>query len=576
MQKIAKQFMSGFLAASMIASTIANHAVTAIARPEQISFSYKEITLYKGTQYETTGWDITGIEGYSDGDTIVIPNELTDNMGNTKNVIALGTGENLQGIFKETDVEDVSVSLGSNIIYLYADTFSDAHGITSVDTSNNKYFSADENALYFGNQQLIRYLNPVKQSFTVPDNIKTITNMDNTEFDTLDLNNVTMIWDNALYGADIDTLVINDAVSQRSNQYEILNGAFVNNFESNGSTYDVYANGDILAHDNMLVKVAADADLSNFDFSQFTSASPYAFNSIEQMDKLRGTNGFDEMIKGTVFTFYRSATTGTNGSFYVNGQTGFCYEFGKNDPKEVGNSVEYTENIDSENYNKVAALLYFGAPNNGTGLFEDCFGMSYEEVANSEEAQRYGNAAINVTSALLYEIVSRDALENAGVSDAMIEQVQGIGGHKVFTEENVSKYINALKEIINNAKDFTIPELVTDNGDNNFTIPVGLDWDWSDDENAFVCKPFIIKSDMDYLMTVENADDNTKKIKVRIASEEETDPLYNGNNNRTADLSDTFKTNTQVVLVSEGLPESVTFQKELKKIIAKRKHQPPE
>lgn len=381
-----------------------------------------------------SGYAVTGIEpsAITDGN-VTIPAEI-----NGTAVTQLGVSSQSYTFLGRQPVKKLVI--GKNVKGATAYAFFGARELEEIEIDEGNralHFDEAERILYGsagGNGILIKYLSPTAVTdYTMPEDMTRIFNMDHAEFGTLDLNNVTRIEKLTFAGTEIDTLKIKDV--SVSGGYDILYGASVGEFDADGSaTYE--SDGKALWKDGRLIKLAVGGEFDDGYFDQFTSISPYAFNSIAEYNALQDMLPA-ELTKNVVFSFFSQ----DEGVFIVNGEISFCYNYDKKVPTSVGSSTEYSENIDEKKYEKIKALMYVGVPFNGTGLFEEVFGEDYESVASDPDITLYGNAALNVVSAVLYHTIDgKEPLEIRGV------------GHGPFTEENVEEYRSRLLEAVREYK----------------------------------------------------------------------------------------------------------------------------
>lgn len=377
-----------------------------------------------------SGYAITGIEpsAIADG-TVTIPAEINGTV-----VTQLGVSSQSYTFLGRRPVKKLVI--GKNVKGATAYAFFGARELEDIkiDEENRAlHFDEAERILYGsagGNGILIKYLSPtVETDYIVPESMMRIFNMDHAVFGTLDLNNVTRIEKLTFAGTEISTLKVKNV--SVSGGYDILYGASVGEFDADDSA--VYgSDGKALWKDGRLIKLAVGGEFDDGYFNQFTSISPYAFNSIAEYNALQNILP-EELTKDVVFSFFSQ----DEGVFVVNGEISFCYNYDKKVPTSVGGSTEYSENIDETKYEKIKALMYVGAPFNGTGLFEDVFGEDYESVASDPDITLHGNAALNVVSAILYHTIDgKEPLEIKGI------------GYGPFTEENVAEYRSRLLETV--------------------------------------------------------------------------------------------------------------------------------
>ncbi|SEA82677.1 hypothetical protein SAMN05216349_1332 [Oribacterium sp. KHPX15] len=223
------------------------------------------------------------------------------------------------------------------------------------------------------------------------------------------------------------------------------------------------------------------------------------------------------MIKDVVFSFYDQGEA----VFYVNDEIGFCYNYDRWMPGRVNSKNGYTlssSGLSESQYNNVKKLMYYGVPNDQTGLFEEVLGVSYDSVKGSFEN---GDAALNVVSSLLYRFVTDGAHEPS--------EIKGIDGY-VFTEAKVAAYRNALLNAIQN--DTAERGNVSFNADEDIVFTLQDDGTYMSNE-----------------VTVTASDDADHTLKLT------TEGI-------TVNGSDEFTTGTKICFVSDSEPTEIKFTTE--------------
>lgn len=417
MYKKVSKTVTRILAGALCVTTVCGNSASAFAANDMFQVATA------GSGYAITGIHKNAVVGGA----VTIPDTI-DGI----DVIQLGSSGQSYTFLGRNEVEKLTI--GKNVKGATTYAFYGAKDLAEIEiSSDNHALQFNDNILRGksgGKGILIKYISPApKTDYTVPDDIARIFNMDYAQFQSLDLNAVTRIEKFTFAGSEIDNLKIKDAALNSS--YDVLYGATVNSFDATGSTlYE--SDGKALWKDGRLIKLAYGADFEDGYFDQFSSISPYAFNSIAEYQNLQNMLP-ESLTKNVVFSFF----TQDEGVFIVNNEVSFCYNYDKKVPTNVGDSTEYSPDIDSEKYEKIKALMYVGVPFNGTGLFEEVFGEDYENVAADPETTRYGNAALNVVSAIIYNTVDK----------ANPAEIKGIG-HGPFTQESVTEYKQRLIEAI--------------------------------------------------------------------------------------------------------------------------------
>ncbi|WP_031551846.1 SpaA isopeptide-forming pilin-related protein [Oribacterium sp. FC2011] len=462
---------------------------------------------------------ITYVTGITSGDTadgvLVIP----DDLGET---IFLGDPNGTKTFLGNNDVS--TLVIGDNVwgVTSSAFTYADALSTIIVPETNTSFVAAAEGLYGYisdNNYSLIKYYsgNP-RQDFVMPDYTTMVISADDAEFATLNLNRVSTVYPLTFAGTSIDTLVITNDVTNAAadvaESSDILYGAKVGSFAASGAFQTNY-DGSILSKNGRIIKFSEYAD-SSVDVSGYTSISPFAFTSLSQYEAIRG-NLPDEMIKDVVFSFYDQGEA----VFYVNDEIGFCYNYDRWMPGHVNNKNGYTlssSGLSESQYNNVKKLMYYGVPNDQTGLFEEVFGVSYDSVKGSFEN---GDAALNVVSSLLYRFITDSAHEPS--------EIKGIDGY-VFTEAKVAAYRNALLNAIQN--DTAERGNVSLNADKDIVFTLQDDGTYMSNE-----------------VTVTASDDADHTLKLT------TEGI-------TVNGSDEFTTGTKICFVSDSEPTEIKFTTE--------------
>lgn len=412
--------------------------------------------------------------------------------------------------------------LGKNVQGLSGYALYGANSLESIELhpDHTSWFKTDDHILMSENPAmpfLIKYFPAApQQDYTVPESLTTVWNMDHARFDTLDLNNVTDMLKMSLAGTEIATLKLGDVQVEND---EILYGAIVKEFDASEST--IYeSDGKALWAGDKLIKVAAGAEFEDGYFSRFTKASPYAFNSVPEYLAIADSLP-ESATKNVVFSFFSQDA----GVFVVNGEVSFCYNYDKKVPTSVGDVEEYSPNIDAKKYDQIRALMYVGVPFNGTKLFEETFGMPYEDAVSDPDVQIHGDVALNIVSALIYDIID----------GKMPSIINGIG-HGPFTDEAVEAYKTALQDAVAHYERYNFtPSFALENN----TIAFHRDGD------QYASDPIVINTvdgtgaiNENYLYTINI----------------ETDGISVKDSKQTS-----FQTGEEVVLTSDTKPADVVF-----------------
>ncbi len=379
---------------------------------------------------------VTGITSGSVADGVLV---VPDDLGDT---IFLGDPSGTKTFLGDKDVS--TLVIGDNVwgVTSSAFTYADSLSTIIVPETNTSFVAAAEGLYGYisdNNYSLIKYYagNP-KQDFIMPDYASMVISADGAEFATLNLNQVSTVYPLTFAGTSIDTLVItndvNNAAADVAESSDILYGAKVGTFMASGA-FETNYDGTILSKNGRIIKFSEYAD-SSVDVSEYTSISPFAFTSMAQYEDIRG-NLSDDMIDDIVFSFYDQGEA----VFYVNDEIGFCYNYDKWMPGSVNNKNDYTlstSGLSESQYNNVKKLMYYGVPNDQTGIFAEVFGTDYDSVKGTFAN---GDAALNVVSSLLYRFVTNGSHEPS--------EIKGIDG-TVFTDAKVAAYRNALLNAIQN------------------------------------------------------------------------------------------------------------------------------
>lgn len=387
------------------------------------------------TENHQDGIAVTGIdqEAVSDG-VVTIPAEIDG-----KTVIRLGSTEGAYGFLGRLPVEKLVI--GENVSAITSNAFFGANDLAEINTEQNARFKVENGAFLAANGKvLIKYLSPTERTdYSVPDSVTTVYNMDHAEWDTLDLNDVSKMYQLTLAGSDIGTLNIGSDLTA-NNGHDILYGATVGTFTTEDDS-GYRTNGDALWRDDRLIKLSVGAGAGNLDttfFEDFKSISPYAFNSLAQYQELESSIP-EHLVKNTVFSFFSQ----NDAVFMINGEISFCYDYEKEVPTTVGEAVDYSPAVDEEKYNQIKALMYVGVPFDGTGLFEEVFGVPYSEIAGNPDETAHGDAALNAVSAMVYHVI--DGVEP--------KEIRGTG-YGVFDEAAVAAYMDGLKKAVEHYEDY--------------------------------------------------------------------------------------------------------------------------
>lgn len=402
----------------------------------------------------SSGYAVAGIRdsAVKDG-LVVIPDEIDKTP-----VTQLGAQDQTSTFLGQSGV--TRLVIGKNVRGATTTAFYGAEDLREIEISpeNKGTLAFDEEAGVLratagGSGILIKYLSGnERKSYRVPDGTGRIFNMDHAQFDTLDLNQVTSVEHISFAGTEIDTLVVGNAAVRTRTSPDILYGASVGKFDASGSI--LYgSDGNALWHEGRLIKVAAGADFPDGYFERFDSVSPYAFHSIAQYQNLKAKLP-EKLTKDVVFSFYNQNAA----VFMVNGEISFCYNYNLGVPTHVGNPVDYSQDIDGEKYEKVKALMFVGVPYDGTGLFQEVFGLEYKEVSSDSQVMEYGDAALNAVSSVLYETLD-------GITP---DRIRGVG-YGIFTEERVKEYLSRLKEAVEHYDQYSFtPEFSVHGGTLSF------------------------------------------------------------------------------------------------------------
>lgn len=413
--KVIAPMMSAVLGVSLLCGT----GLTSFAFTEQSGFQVEDHGSGLAVEGITDAAVVNGV--------VTIPDTLNGKnvtfLGNADmaktflgklSVVEKGEGSNKQEI-KSIEVNDNvnKLVIGKNVAGVSRYSLYGTTNLSEieVDEANNTFQMLNDQSLT-GNiangKALIKQLQGTDEDIKLDDAIKTIHSMDHLNFGTLDLNNASKMLLYSLTGSTIDTLIIRQPITlMDGNGNDILLGADVGAFETDpASGYNT--DGQMLSKGNRIIKFTTDASVSDQGyFDGFTSISPYAFTSIAQYQEMSPYLP-ESLTKNVVFSFFNQDM----GAFIVNGEIGFCYDFGAQVPTSVGSSKEYSASVDAKKYDQIRALMYIGVPYDATGLFEDTFGVPYEEYRQNAETKLYGDVGLNAVSAAVYKVLDNVTPQN--------------------------------------------------------------------------------------------------------------------------------------------------------------------
>ena len=425
--------MCGILALSSPIQTLATESITHV----EAGFSYGD---YKNEALGVDGYGIVKADttALSDGSgTLIIPDYV-----NGKKVLYL-----YENFMSKTGADKVEI--GAEIIGM-DDAFFEAKELREITSRNARFTtSTDDPALYNAatHNYLLDYPSAASDggNYEVNEATKVIYSMDNASFDTLNLRNTDTMGKRVLCGTEVNKIIMADNIrTSSSNGITTLTlpglhaGEFVLTEAESGSY--LQTDGQVLfTIDGRLIKISSEVT-EGINWSQFSSIDNNAFDSMAQYWSL--SESIPQYLKkDVVFHFYNQ----NNGVFILNDQIAFCYDSDKHIPDSVTDSADFSGIIDGANYDKVKAVMFVGVPYDGTGLFEEIFGVSYTDALQDVNMSRGGNAALNAVSSVIWELV------DGKPSDI----IDGIGSTSYFTSENIKSYINALKEAADNAASYT-------------------------------------------------------------------------------------------------------------------------
>ena len=506
MRKRTRKVLSGLLA-GVVCLTAAYTGHTAYAEGNEFL-----------TTSDSSGVTITGITdaAVKDGK-VTIPDQLDGT-----DVVGLGKEGTSRSFLDGKDVE--TLAIGKNVRKLTLYSLYDTPGLKKIEVADGSVFSTDDEGTALtvtgGSGKILLKVCPAAvNSYHVPDDVNTIWNMDHMTLSELELSHTAELRKLALAGTEIGTLSIENAKSSENNT-DILYGTTVKAFNTDDSTlYETDGKALWTKADKKLIKVAAGADFEDGYFSRFSDASPYAFNSVPEYLKIAGSLP-ESATKNKVFSFYSQ----NDAVFMVNGEVSFCYNHDKSVPGSVGDSTEYSKNIDQTKYDQIRALMYAGVPVDGTGLFKKTFGMSYEEAMDLEEVKEHGDAALNTVSAVLYKI-----LDNAEP-----DTIRGTG-FGPFDADLVAIYRQSLLKAVEDYKDY--------NFEPNFTLADNT-ISFHRSGNGYESDPFTIHT---VNQSGEEADNYVYTINIT------TDGIT------TKDGNTSFRTGEEVTLVTNSEPDALAF-----------------
>lgn len=425
--------MCGILALSSPIQTLATESITHV----EAGFSYGD---YKNEALGVDGYGIVKADttALSDGSgTLIIPDYV-----NGKKVLYL-----YENFMSKTGADKVEI--GAEIIGM-DDAFFEAKELREITSRNARFTtSTDDPALYNAatHNYLLDYPSAASDggNYEVNEATKVIYSMDNASFDTLNLRNTDTMGKRVLCGTEANKIIMADNIrTSSSNGITTLTlpglhaGEFVLTEAESGSY--LQTDGQVLfTTDGRLIKISSEVT-DGINWSQFSSIDNNAFDSMAQYWSL--SESIPQYLKkDVVFHFYNQ----NNGVFILNDQIAFCYDSDKHIPDSVTDSADFSGIIDGANYDKVKAVMFVGVPYDGTGLFEEIFGVSYTDALQDVDMSRGGNAALNAVSSVIWELV------DGKPSDI----IDGIGSTSYFTSENIKSYVNALKEAADNAASYT-------------------------------------------------------------------------------------------------------------------------
>jgi len=483
----------------------------------------------------------SGHEGYSvvkadasafSGDSLVIPESV-----NGKDVIHLSSNF-LSGSGAR------KVEIGKNIIGMNADAFFEAEDLEEI-TSNSKAFtvSVDDPALYtYQHSFLLDYPSAASngESYTVHEGTKVIYSMDNAAFGSLNLMKADTLAKHALAGTTASELVMADNVRTTTgsgNTRLSLPGVHTGEFSLTSADSGSYLHTDgesLYTDDGTLIKLASSVT-DGVDWGRYQEIDTDAFDSMAQYWGLSDSIP-ENLKKDKVFHFYNQ----NNGVFIVNDQTAFCYNSDMHIPDRVTDSADFSSIIDGANYDRVSAVMFVGVPYDGTGLFDEIFGVSYEDVIQDAEMSRNGNAALNAVSSVIWELV------DGRPSDI----IDGSGDTSYFTEENVQAYMEALRDAATHPGDYTFSPA--------FEIEGGILTFREQDDGTFLSDPFKVAA-------VDGNGIRNDGYKIQMTLSGEGFSIYGSD-------SMNFASGTEIRLASEKKPEgqplSFTYERGILKYYA--------
>lgn len=495
-------------------------ATTAISQVEN-GISYTD---YAGSGHE--GYSVVETDASAlTGDTLVIPESV-----NGKDVIHLGSN-----FLSKSGARKVEI--GKNIIGLSADAFFEARQLEEI-TSNSRAFavSDDDPALYtYQHAFLLDYPSAASDGndYTVHEATRAIYSMDNADFGRLDLGKADTLTKHALMGTKASELAMADNMQTTMGSSSVrlsLPGLHAGSFSLTSAGAGSYLRTDgesLYTSDGTLIKLASGVE-SGVDWSVYREIDTDAFDSMAQYWSLSNSIP-DSLKRDKVFHFYNQ----NNGVFIVNDQTAFCYNSNLHIPDKVTDSADFSSVIDGANYDKVNAVMFVGVPYDGAGLFEEIFGVSYEEAIQDAEMSRNGNAALNAVSSMIWELV------DGKPSDI----IDGVGNTSYFTEENVRSYTAALREAASHPGDYTFSPA--------FEIDGGILIFREQKDGTFLSDPFRVAA-------VDGNGDRNDNYKIHMTLSGEGFGIYGSS-------SMDFLTGDEIRLTSktkpEGQPLSFTYEK---------------
>ncbi len=528
MKKKRAKIVAGSLCGILVmTSPIQSIATTVISQVEN-GISYADYASSGHEGYSVVKADASALSG----DSLVIPESV-----NGKDVIHLSSN-----FLSRSGARKVEI--GKNIIGMNADAFFEAEDLEEI-TSNSRAFtvSVDDPALYtYQHSFLLDYPSAASngESYTVHEGTKVIYSMDNAAFGSLNLMKADTLAKHALAGTTASELVMADNVrttTGNGNTRLSLPGVHTGEFSLTSADSGSYLHTDgesLYTDDGTLIKLASSVT-DGVDWGRYQEIDTDAFDSMAQYWSLSDSIP-ENLKKDKVFHFYNQ----NNGVFIVNDQTAFCYNSDMHIPDRVTDSADFSSIIDGANYDRVSAVMFVGVPYDGTGLFDEIFGVSYEDVIQDTEMSRNGNAALNAVSSVIWELV------DGRPSDI----IDGSGDTSYFTEENVQAYMEALRDAATHPGDYTFSPA--------FEIEGGILTFREQDDGTFLSDPFKVAA-------VDGNGIRNDGYKIQMTLSGEGFSIYGSD-------SMNFASGTEIRLASETKPEgqplSFTYERGILKYYA--------